>query len=345
MERDPDDDLIVELDEVEELRGVPPPEDEEIEEPELRTPLVDRLPDAEDFEQDEEPVQTRVARKDDDADDEPAPDFDESRVIAERQAREVRAESLWRETQAYAENYRLQRSQADLGLNIVSEKIEGAYQALAVAEDNGDTAAKIAAQRQLDELKTLRGQIEQAKAQVPDPDQFLQQGRARALALRDAPSEESQGVAVGANLRARTPLAAEWAKANSSWMKTNDKANDFVIRQSKALVESGWAPNERGFYTELSRLVQARFPSLKVAKPTAQKGAAVQRRSSPVAPSRPSSGAPSQRQNASATRVRLDASEQAKMKRFNLDPSNADHRKHYAKVVLSRQRRDAMQGA
>ena len=76
MERDPDDDLIVELDEVEELRGVPPPEDEEIEEPELRTPLVDRLPDAEDFEQDEEPVQTRVARKDDDADDEPAPDFD-----------------------------------------------------------------------------------------------------------------------------------------------------------------------------------------------------------------------------------------------------------------------------
>lgn len=341
MERDPDDDLIVELDEVEELRGVPPPEDEEIEEPEQRTPLVDRLPDADDFEQEEEPVQTRQ-RRDAVEDDEPASSFDEGRVAAERHAREVRAESIWRETQAYAENYRLQRSQADLGLNIVSEKIEAAYAQLAVAEDNGDTGAKIAAQRQLDELKNLRGQIEQAKAQVPDPDQFLRQGQARALALRDAQSEEAQGVTVGANLRARTPLAAEWAKANASWMKTNDKANDFVIRQSKALVEGGWAPNERGFYTELSRLVQARFPSLKVAKPTAQKGAAVQRRSSPVAPSKPSSGAPSQRPSASATRVRLDAAEQAKMKRFNLDPSNADHRKHYAKVVLSRQRRESM---
>jgi hypothetical protein len=338
-----DDDLIVELEDVVE-DGLPPVE-EEIEDEERVIPEAPSTPDAEGNDWDDaDTIEEQPRRGRQPAEDDGADEFDHRAQEMERQAREIRAESLWRETQAYAESYKVQRAQADLSLSFVNEKVEQAYQALHYAKEQGDTANEIQAQRTLDELKTLRGQIEGAKAQIPDPEQFLNAGRQRALALRDTPVNE--GVAVGANLRARNPLATEWAKANSSWMKDNAAANDFVIRQSKQMTESGdYSPNERGFYAELSRRVQAKFPNLKVARPTANKQTAPQRKSAPVAPSRPSSGNGTQRPSGNATRFKLDAAAQAKMRMFNLDPQNAEHRKAYAETVMRRTRRESAQGA
>lgn len=350
MERkleDLDDDLIVELDEVED--GIPDPSDDEVEDAERRIPEAPSTPDEEGNEwdgDDDADIQAARAPREEAPDDSPADDRDEQVAATMRAHNVERAELMWQRTLAQVDKIANERAMAEYAIGQANEKIEAAYQMLAAADENGDSNAKIQATRYLDELKSFRGQIEAAKANLPDPERVKAHGYQEAISVRDqAVQPVNRGAEVGVNLRARNPLAQEWAKQNGSWMKSNAKATDFVARQSQEMVNSGWAPTERGFYTELSRRVQTQFPALKVAKPTAGKAAPQRRPAAPVASSRPSGTASSGERQGSKTRIRLDAQQQAKMRRFNLDPQNAEHRKAYAETVLTRQSRERAQGA
>jgi len=303
---------------------------------------VDELPDGLN-EESQAPVarQGRQQVVDDDGDF----DYDgNQRVVeAENRARTAEANAVYTEARARAAVYSQQRDTAKVALETVGTKLSEAQQQLVYARENGDVNAEIRAQNMIDEIKTLRSQIEHTARNIPDPGQVMQEGEAKARGIL---AQEAQGKRVGNGIQARHPLAERWATSNKTWMTTNKRANDFVISQSSVLTRDGWDPNTPGFYSELSRRVQNAFPKLKVGTIQAPKKTPGNRTASrgPVAPTRSSSGGGvSQRQAQNGTKTyTLTVPDQAAMKRANLDPKNPIHRKAFAKARIEGNKR-AMQ--
>lgn len=331
-----DDDFIVDLEDMpDEL--VPPP-DEEIADESTIIPDAPVLPD--------DDLADAAAALEDRNDEAPAPaprahDFsaDEREQASERRAREAEAGAIWQVAQAQSENVRGKMAMADQALYSIGQQLNMARQQLAIAEDNGDTNARIAAQEAMEELKKLRDGVEASKSNLPDPNRILEEGRARAIGILEAPASP-RGVEVGSGIRALNPIAAEWASQNT-WMKTNAQANKFVIDASSEMVRGGWQPNDRGFYAELSRRVAAQFPGIKVSPPKAQRAAPAQRRNSaPVTPSKPSSAPGGNRQQRPSAngRYTLSAQDQITMKNMGLDPKNKKHALYFAKERVSSSR-------
>lgn len=334
---DEDDDLIVDIEEVEE--GVPEPDDDLVSDDALPPRAVSpSLPGDDEDDEEAEPIAARSVQ--DDVDDEY--DDSSSRIsAAETEARQARAEAIVTEGRAMASLAHQQIQTADVAIGQVANNLEQAYSALAHARSVGDYNGESDAQRMIDELRSLRTQLEARKGEIPNPDAILQQAQNQANSLL---SQQPRGKQVGAGIQARHKLAERWA-AENGWMKSNRSANQFVIAQSETMVRDGWDPNSRSFYAELAKRVKRAHPSLAVktfqAKqkgPQARGGART-----PAAPAASATGTPRTRQMAK-NRYTLTADDQRAMKRFNLDPSNPEHRKYFAKSRIESARAERVRG-
>lgn len=340
---DPEDDLLKDV-EIE-LEDVPsdfaPTGDEDVEDAQGAAPVAPTLPDDDqDDIDDAAPAAAKKQDKEEDDDDEGRPDWAAQVEAAERRSRQVQAESLVRAADADARLVRGQRAQADVSLQLVAEKIDSFYAALARARDEGDTSTEIAIQRNIAQAENIRSEIERAKASYPDPDQIVARAQHEARQIVSAPLDIGS-TSVGVGIKSSNQLAIQWAKANP-WMQTNEKANEFVLQQSQAMSREGWDSTKRGYYAELSRRVNLQYPSLKVTRLQAPKKAATPNgRKSQVAPMRPASAAAgSGTPAASKGRFVLTAAEQVTMRRMKLDPSNKEHQRYWA-----RQRLESARGA
>ena len=336
---DDDDDFEIELEDTGDTSGLPP-DDDEVQG--VKGSQVDsfNLPEGE--EEAEEGV--------DDPGEKPGAGNGEDDVYSARReadaAREealrTKADSILAAAEAEHNNIQAQLVNAKLSLGSLDLHLEKAYAALAVAKDAGDTAAEIKLTRDINGMEGLKGQIEAAKAQAPTRDQIMAKAKAQIddMVAKSRSTAQPKGADVGHNVRAVTPLAEKWAKQNP-WMKTNAEANSFVVRKAAQLTKDGWDMNTPGFYLELSAQVERAYPGLKTGKMQAKpQPVAKPTNKSAVAPSRPSSssGMP-EKKPTSLKSYRLDAKDQAAMRRMNLDPHNTTHQKAFAKARIEGNRR------
>ena len=331
------DDLKIELEDVID-DPLLPDQNEEIEDFKSELKPASTIPEEfedEDIEDDDAapPQRSRQVAADDD--DDGAPSADARAAAAEMRAREIEARALLREGEQEAKMLRWQKSQAEISLGMVNDKISEFQRALIIAEDNGDTTAKYELQEKLDSAKSIRAQIEQARATYGDPDQLYRQYQERARGIMDAPPP---GTPVGAGITSSNPLAIQWSKVNP-WMQSNKDAAKFVIAQSKAMAAEGWQPDKPGFYAQLTKRVREQFPDLGAKALQAPKGKAqANGRRAPVAPTRPSSADGRAPQNRNPKTFTLTAEEQRKMRSMKLDPKNKEHQREWALARIEEQR-------
>jgi len=327
-----DDDFEVDLEEADgdvfEL-----PDDGEVEEDDPPQLESSNLPEG--MEEGEEPAGRGAKDERDDGDEEDA--LTQARIAAdEANAAAVRAQSdaITRQAEDHWRLVQSEVSKADMALGNLNMHIENAHTALAQAKDTGDTRAEIAIQGKLQELMNLKTQIESAKAQAPTREAIMAKAQ-EAVNRVQSQAQQRRGTQVGDGIVAVNPLAERWAKQND-WMKTNKDASRYVVSQSKSMHKEGWDMNTPGFYAELSRRVARAFPGVKAQPILAKKKAPTRptKTGSPVAPSRSSmsSGAPPSKADASGgRRYQLTLSDQAAMKRMNLNPQDPKHRKEFAR--------------
>ena len=335
------DDFVIELEDVMD-DPLLPDQNEEIEDFKAELKPASTIP--EEFEDEEiedddaaPPQRSKPAASDDD--DDGAPSADARAAAAEMRAREIEARALLREGEQEAKMLRWQKSQADISLGMVGEKIESFYQQLAAAKDNGDTATELAIQRQINAAENIRAQIEQAKASYGDPDQLYRQYQEKARGIIEAPPP---GTPVGAGITSSNPLAIQWSKVNP-WMQSNKDAAKFVMAQSKAMAAEGWQPDKPGFYAQLTKRVREQFPDLGAKALQAPKGKPQgNARRAPVAPTRPSAADGRTPQNRNPSKFILTADEQRKMRSMKLDPKNKEHQREWALARLEEKRRGMM---
>lgn len=265
-----------------------------------------------------------------------------SQLSAERMRHQAeKADLIWNQAQLYAQMAEQRINTVRVGLQTIDSKVEQFKAELVRAEEAGDIEARIEINNGLSQLANLRAQAEQELSQCDDPQQILQMGQAYAQQVRN---ELPPGEVVGAGIQAHNPLAARWANANS-WMKTNAKANQFVLAQSERLMADGWDPTTPGYYTELGRRVRSAFPNLRISnlgagqkrKPKATKG----RVRSAVAPARSTGGVTSKR---SSSGDRMDRSTIAAMVQMRLDPNNKEHLAYFKKSRAERLRQQEIEG-
>lgn len=345
-----DDDLIVDLEDA--PQDFAPSEPEPVEEARSRTPEAPTTPDEEEREtivdDDEAPVH---AKKEED--EEPAvedlPSFDDAhevRAQLEAQLREERANGIWQTAQANAAVVETRRDAAKVAIDTLNFRLEKAHELYDAAKEAGAPSSDLS--RISNDIRTMeqvRSETQAALGQMPTREQVLEDGQNKARQALAAGA--STGKKVGAGINALHPLAERWASGNG-WMKTNSRANQYVLAQSQKMAKAGnWDPDSPGFYTELGRRVALAFPNLAVKDLQArQRAPGKGNMRSPVAPTRSSTGnGGAARQVNGKTRYTITASEQATMKRFKLDPSKPEHRTAWAKVRLQRAQREQREGA
>lgn len=324
-----DDDLIVELEH--RVDDFAPREDEGV--AEFVQPRIEAtsVPDDDEREEILEEGEEPPARREREQDDTPEidPDLYERITAAEESLKQERANSIWQRALDYSEVAETKINGAKVALDTLKGRIGEAIHQIAAAEDAGDRVAAEQMRDSLSEMRKLKGEIETGLAQAPTRDSILAEGRQKAQA---ALAQEAGGKKIGSGIQARHPLAEQFAAVNG-WMKTNQRANKSVIDFANAMTREGYNPNERSFYAELSKRVQAAHPQLKVSALQASRrapGKATMR--SPVAPARSSSGQPTS-SNGKMT-YKLSSMEQRTMERHNLDPKNPKHQKAWARTRM-----------
>ena len=308
-------------------------DDDEVEEDDNLVPLESNtLPEGME-EGEEEPARSAPgnqseAEDDDDVVTRARIDADEARANAMRiQSDSImrEAESNWRVTQA-------ELNRADMAISTLTNNIEQATNAMAAARDSGDTRTEIALQSRLQEMNSLKGQLEAAKSQAPTRDQII--GRAQQEVRRiQSEAGKGRGTKIGNDIVVTNPMAERWSKQNP-WMSANKEAARYAVQQSKSMAKEGWDANTPGFYAELGRRAERAFPGIKAAPLMAKKKAPVRnaKSKSPVAPSRSSmsTGGPAPKSSGGRT-YQITLQDQSAMRRMNLDPMNERHRKEFAR--------------
>lgn len=308
-------------------------DDDEVEEDDDLSPLEsDTLPEGVE-EGEEEPARGAGSQADAEEDDDDV--VTRARIAADEanaKALSIQSDSIMREAESNWRITQAELNRADMALNTLAVNIEQATNALAQARDSGDTRTEIEIQNKLNEMHSLKGQIEAAKAQAPTRDQIV--GRAQ-QEVRKLQSEagKGRGTKIGNDIVVTNPMAERWTKQNA-WMKANKEAARYVVQQSKSMAKEGWDANTPGFYAELGRRAERAFPGVKAAPLMAKQKAPVRnaKSKSAVAPSRSSmsTGAPARKQTSGRT-YQITIQDQSAMRRMNLDPSNERHRKEFAR--------------
>lgn len=334
-----DDDLIVELEHGQD--DVVPREAEEVEPFQRPQALASTVPDDDEEEDDRiaedgesQPVR-QAAREADDLSD-IDPDLYERVTAAEDALRQEKANAIWGQAQAYAEMAETKINGAKVALDTLKDRISTAVDGLASAKEAGDVRAEMQIAASIDDMRRLKTEIETGLSQAPTKDAILADGRSRA---QSALAQEQGGRKIGNGIQARHPLAEQFAAANG-WMKINGRANKSVIDFANAMTREGYNPNERSFYAELAKRVQAAHPSLKVsALQASRKAPGKAGGRSPVAPARSSSGQATSMANGKL-KYTLTVPEQRTMERFKLDPKDPKHQKTWARIRMKSAQRE-----
>ena len=314
-----DDDLIVDMEPYDDAKA----DSLEVEESNGRGLEAPTLPGDEIEEQPARRQQRHVATYDD------APEDNSGEL--ERRVRDAEANAISIKADADARVVEQQRASAKMALDTLSTKLDNAYAQLDNAEASGNRQGVRDIKAAIRDMEKFQTEISAMQSNLPDPRAVYEAGQREAHKVRNA---TPAGKTVGAGITARIPIAEKWASANG-WMRSNGKANDFVIRQSEAMTRDGWEPAASSFYAELARRTKSAFPHLSVSGPATQQqrqGVRPQVRS-PVAPARSSSGGPA-RPSVNAERYTLTAADQRAMSMSKLDPTNAKHRKAFARARI-----------
>lgn len=295
----------------------------------------------------------------DEAEESPAnfddPRFQE-RLSAERRQREdyeVQALQQQERTEAALveaekRNIAIQADSFRLALDGVDVRIRTTTEALKMARADGDYSAETDLEQQLNELRSIRGQIEANQAKLPSPDQLDADFRRHVEQRRQQYQSQRQQSDAPRALNAK---AEQWQKANT-WMGDSSKTAErsALIEINNALVTEGYDPNKDEFFGELSRRMARRFPQLGVKSLQGSPGsnASQQARNSqgqfakapPVAPSR-SAAPPGPNGQAKRGQVKLDASDMAMLRMLRIDPSDKTAVQRYAKEKYGRMQTEA----
>lgn len=243
-----------------------------------------------------------------------------------------------------------QRDSFKLALDGVDVRIATTTEALKYAKQEGDTSAEVDLEIKLRNLSQLRGSIEENMGRLPDERGLEQQFKDHITNRRNQIQAKRSQAAQDDAPRALNQKATEWTRRNS-WMNDASKAKEkaALMDVNNALAAEGYDPNSNDFFTELSRRLAKRFPSLSVktldggqmgGQPQARQAPnASQRLSAPVASAR--SSAPPGLASKNKTRVNLDGSDVALMKMFRIDPTDARAKQYYAKEKLARLKSEA----
>jgi hypothetical protein len=313
----------------------------------LVPPTVSDLPDSDDADHQEAALTSGDRRRETQggpAEEDEAPDeiveSMRARTAVEHQMREQQAEHLMQVANSNARVAQTDMNAASLALTTVNEKIQASRAALIQAREQGDAAMQLQMEEALQNLQTVRTEIEQARAQIPDPRSIINHARNKASQLVQ---NNDSGTVVAPGMRAAHPLAEKWA-ANNKWLRdpSNKDAAAAVVEISSKMAASGWDFKQSGFYSELSKRLQGKFPNIKVAQHQAPKQAAGKPQvRTAVAPGRGSGGQSQAQPKSAGSRYTLTGDDVRAMQRMNLDPKSDKHRKAFAKARMERSTRAA----
>lgn len=248
---------------------------------------------------------------DDDPDDDPGgaaaaqPQKEEAPADDELAQLRARLAELEREReQSRRDADEAQKSLHEARAQKIDEDLKAARASLKTAIEEGDTDKQVELQDRLAQLHADKRELGAAPKQQQS-------------ASPDMPRVE-----------ARNQAAATWMRGKA-WINNPAHAeqNKDLIRIAGVLVEDGFNPNLAEYYEELDRRMKRRHPVLypSAAKPPVQRKPAQQTVGRVTHDNPPKTGVSSKR------RVVLTQEDKRNMLRFNLDPSNPEHLREYAR--------------
>ena len=260
----------------------------------------------------------------------------ESEARAQRDTERIEQALLQSEKSKIA----IQKDAFRLSLDGVDVRIRTATEALKMARAEGDTNSETDIEQQVNELRSIRNNLEQQAARLPneaDLDRaYAEHVSARRAQGRGRPDVTDDGV------KPLNEKAAQWAKQNA-WVadRTRTVENQALMTVNNQLVNEGYDANTDEFFIEMSRRMARSFPSLGVKDLAGrQLGGApsqAQRRpaSAPVADAR--AQAPAGNKSNFKT-IDLDRTDRAMMRTLGIDPTDKVKVQRYAKEKLMRMR-------
>jgi hypothetical protein len=245
---------------------------------------------------------------------------------------------------------KVQNDAFKLSIDNCDVRLRTCQEALKLARQDNDIGAATDIEGEMQQLRTLKTQIEANMAKLPSEEQLDNLFKEHIGKRRQRVQAETAGDDAAKPL---TPKAGKWAKANASWFGKNDVAMKAAMAINDSLVAEGYDANKDEFFVELTRRMQRALPKLGV-KDVAGRAQPTQRATSnssapPVAGGRtasPGSHAPGAgKPVGDKFRVNLGPSDRTMMKNLRLDPNNKTHVDSYvaerAKTLRAEQRKGA----
>jgi hypothetical protein len=229
----------------------------------------------------------------------------------QQQSQQQVQEVSQKEQQAQQALLHMQENYVTLLETSITKDITTAQQKLRTAKDEGDSEKEVAAMSELQTLIFQKQQTEEVKSQL---------AAKKVAAAAPTPPPEAKP----------NPLAQRWVSKNKE-IFTNPKfrSKAIAIRVIDAdMAKEGWNAQTESYYKELDRRIDEEFPGLRK-KPVGKNS--VKGPKSPVAPANGAGGNSQPHSNV----VRLTRADLENMRRYNLDPTNKEHLKQYARSKVA----------
>jgi hypothetical protein len=284
-----------------------------------------------------------ASREDGDYDD---PRFQERLTQERRRADDIEARALADQerteaalVEAEKRSIASQRDSFKLALDSVDVRLRTMTEALIYARQEDDYASQTNLEGQIAELRKIRSEIETNQGRLPSEQAIDSDFRRHILQRRQ---QYNSARTQDDTPRALNAKASQWQSANK-WMTDPAKKVEktALIEVNNSLVAEGYDANSDDFFSELSRRMAKRFPSLNVkalnAAPVGQQARqpAGNRGTPPVGGGR-SSAPPSPQAKAQRGKVDINGDDIAMMKRLRIDPSDKQAVQRFAKEKYSR---------
>jgi hypothetical protein len=200
--------------------------------------------------------------------------------------------------------------------NSMSSGLEMKQQQLIQARDEGDTAAEIRLQSELDDMRMHKRQLDDYKS-------TMQVTREQ----RKQPPQQNQ------EQQQPNPKAVDYLKKNMTWMKSPENAPAVAYLQTldNQVLQEGFDPDSDEYYKEVDKRLKAAFPNLGKKKTRKRRNSSKKGSAAPAAPVA-AEGASKPRNDG---KIRLTKTDLDNMRAFGMDPENKDHLKAYAQQKVN----------
>lgn len=250
-----------------------------------------------------------------------------NKEVAKRKSIETRAERLERENRELRERLGQTQTQAlDNSISGLEAKVSTLRGKVQDAIDSGDTQTQLDLQDQLDDAKYDLRRAREAREQAPrpaEPDSGDRQPRTM------TPEQKREQM-----LRSLPQKSQDWIAARG-FFDWSESQKAFAMGIDSELTAEGWSPDDDGYYAEMDKRISIAFPDLYDDGEDDTDTPAPQKRTKAANRSAPPSTAPGGRQTSG--KVRLGPAEFKEMRRFGLDPDNAEHVAAFAREKLKSQ--------